>query len=69
MITQVGENTYVVAINGNFDQAQTNVKEIFNDKAFMQQLADHDYQFSSANSINIGRLVPQVATTSTLTVN
>lgn len=61
MITQVGENTYVVAINGNFDQAQTNVKEIFNDKAFMQQLADHDYQFSSANSINIGRLVPQVA--------
>ncbi|MTV83277.1 threonine synthase [Secundilactobacillus folii] len=61
MITQVGDNTYVVAINGNFDQAQTNVKEIFNDKAFMEQLADHGYQFSSANSINIGRLVPQVA--------
>lgn len=61
MITQVGDNTYVVAINGNFDQAQTNVKEIFNDKDFMAQLAQNGYQFSSANSINIGRLVPQVA--------
>ena len=61
MITQVGENTYVVAINGNFDQAQTNVKEIFNDKDFEAQLAAHGFQFSSANSINIGRLVPQVA--------
>ncbi|MFC6254702.1 threonine synthase [Secundilactobacillus hailunensis] len=61
MITQVGENTYVVAINGNFDQAQTNVKEIFNDADFKTQLATHGFQFSSANSINIGRLVPQVA--------
>ncbi|WP_282802123.1 threonine synthase [Secundilactobacillus kimchicus] len=61
MITQTGDNTYVVAINGNFDEAQTNVKEIFNDKAFAAQLAENGFQFSSANSINIGRLVPQVA--------
>ena len=61
MITQVGENTYVVAINGNFDRAQTNVKEIFNDKKFQAQLEVRGFQFSSANSINIGRLVPQVA--------
>lgn len=61
MITQVGENTYVVAINGNFDQAQTNVKTIFNDQDFLAELAENGYQFSSANSINIGRLVPQVA--------
>lgn len=61
MITQVGENTYVVAINGNFDQAQTNVKHIFNDNAFKAELAQNGFQFSSANSINIGRLVPQVA--------
>ncbi|KRM77643.1 threonine synthase [Secundilactobacillus collinoides] len=61
MITQPGANTHVVAIDGNFDQAQTNVKEIFNDDAFKQEIAAKGYQFSSANSINIGRLVPQVA--------
>lgn len=61
MITQTGENTAVVALTGNFDQAQTQVKAIFNDQAFRQELARNHYQFSSANSINIGRLVPQIA--------
>ena len=61
MVTQKGENTHVFAIEGNFDDAQTAVKRIFNDKAFSEKLAEHDCRFSSANSINIGRLVPQVA--------
>lgn len=61
MITQVGDNTYVVAINGNFDEAQTKVKELLNDTALHAQLAANQFQFSSANSINIGRLFPQVA--------
>ncbi|QXM06448.1 threonine synthase [Crassaminicella indica] len=60
MITQEGNNTHVVAINGNFDDAQRGVKEIFNDDKFAEIMADCDYVFSSANSINIGRLVPQV---------
>lgn len=60
MLTQKGTNTYVFGINGNFDRAQTNVKNIFNDQAFKQQLANLNYQLSSANSINIGRLFPQV---------
>ncbi len=60
MITQKGDNTSVVAIHGNFDDAQTGVKQIFEDKAFGVELAEKGYQFSSANSINIGRLVPQV---------
>lgn len=60
MITQKGENTSVVAIHGNFDNAQSGVKEIFEDKALAEELAEAGYQFSSANSINIGRLVPQV---------
>ncbi len=60
MVTQKGENTYVVAIRGNFDDAQTGVKKIFNDKAMGERLAEKGYQFSSANSINIGRLIPQV---------
>ena len=60
MVTQKGDNTFVVGIKGNFDDAQTGVKKMFNDKALAEKLAEHGYQFSSANSINIGRLVPQV---------
>ena len=60
MVTQKGDNTYVIGIKGNFDDAQTGVKKIFADKEFGAELADHGFQFSSANSINIGRLVPQV---------
>lgn len=61
MITQEGENTHVFAINGNFDDAQTGVKRIFNDDAFAEKLAGSGCKLSSANSINVGRLVPQVA--------
>ena len=60
MVTQKGENTSVVAIHGNFDNAQSGVKALFEDKELEKELADAGYQFSSANSINIGRLVPQV---------
>ena len=60
MVTQVGDNTLVVGINGNFDQAQTGVKKMFADKELAEELAEAHYQFSSANSINIGRLVPQI---------
>lgn len=60
MITQTGDNTYVAGIIGNFDDAQTGVKQIFLDKELKKQLDDNGYMFSSANSINIGRLVPQV---------
>ena len=60
MVMQKGENTSVVAIHGNFDNAQSGVKALFEDKELEKELADAGYQFSSANSINIGRLVPQV---------
>lgn len=60
MVTQKGDNTFVVGIKGNFDDAQTNVKNIFNNSELKAQLAENGYQFSSANSINIGRLVPQI---------
>lgn len=60
MVTQKGANTYVVGIDGNFDDAQNGVKEIFNDKALAEELSVSGFQFSSANSINIGRLVPQI---------
>ncbi len=60
MVTQKGENTYVVAIHGNFDNAQSGVKALFEDKELEKELDAAGYQFSSANSINIGRLVPQV---------
>mgnify|MGYP004606513025 FL=1 len=60
MVTQKGKNTFVVGINGNFDQAQTGVKQMFGDKALAAEMDAAGYQFSSANSINIGRLVPQV---------
>ncbi len=61
MITQEGANTHVFAIKGNFDDAQTGVKKIFNDDAFAAELAGFGCKLSSANSINIGRLIPQVA--------
>ncbi len=60
MVTQKGANTKVIAIRGNFDDAQNGVKEMFNDKALAAELAAKGLRFSSANSINIGRLVPQV---------
>lgn len=60
MVTQKGDNTYVVGIIGNFDDAQTGVKNMFNDKNLLGDMNDKGYQFSSANSINIGRLVPQM---------
>ena len=60
MVTQKGDNTFVVGIHGNFDQAQTGVKKIFGDKEMAAELAAAGYRFSSANSINIGRLVPQI---------
>ena len=61
MVTQKGDNTFVVGINGNFDQAQTGVKKMFQDKDLAAEMDKAGYQFSSANSINIGRLVPQIA--------
>lgn len=61
MITQQGANTHVFAIRGNFDDAQSGVKKIFNDDDFAAELAAHGVKLSSANSINVGRLVPQVA--------
>ena len=60
MVTQKGDNTSVVAIHGNFDNAQSGVKAMFENKELEKQLNEAGYQFSSANSINIGRLVPQV---------
>jgi len=60
MVTQKGKNTFVVGIKGNFDDAQTGVKKMFGDKELEAELAANGYQFSSANSINIGRLVPQM---------
>lgn len=60
MVTQKGDNTFVVGIKGNFDDAQSGVKAIFGDKIMERDLAEAGFQFSSANSINIGRLVPQV---------
>jgi len=60
MTSQQGSNVNVVAVNGNFDDAQTGVKEIFSDKKIKTQLNDYGYFLSSANSINWGRLVPQV---------
>ncbi len=60
MVTQKGANTKVVGITGNFDDAQSGVKAMFNNKELAKVMDEHGYQFSSANSINIGRLVPQV---------
>ena len=60
MVTQKGGNTYVVGIRGNFDDAQTGVKKLFGDKELQREMEAAGMQFSSANSINIGRLVPQI---------
>ena len=60
MVTQKGDNTFVVGIHGNFDDAQSGVKAIFGNKELAKELDQAGYQFSSANSINIGRLVPQI---------
>lgn len=61
MLTQKGKNTTVVGIHGNFDDAQSGVKAIFGDKELAKVMDEKGFQFSSANSINIGRLVPQIA--------
>lgn len=60
MVTQKGANTHVIGIKGNFDDAQTGVKNIFGDKELEKVMNNAGFQFSSANSINIGRLVPQI---------
>jgi len=60
MLTQEGANTYVIGLKGNFDDAQSGVKEIFEDPAFNKKIKEKNYIFSSANSINIGRLIPQI---------
>lgn len=60
MTTQLGENTHVCAIEGNFDDAQSGVKALFADPELRELLSHRGYRFSSANSINIGRLLPQI---------
>ncbi len=60
MLTQRGANVHVVGINGNFDDAQSAVKRIFGDEEMKERMAKAGKRFSSANSINIGRLVPQI---------
>ncbi len=60
MVTQKGDNTCVIGIEGNFDDAQTGVKKLFTDPELAKEMNEKGFQFSSANSINIGRLVPQI---------
>ena len=60
MVTTGGKNTHVIAVKGNFDDAQTGVKRIFGDKAFAEEMDRQGRVLSSANSINFGRLVPQI---------
>ena len=60
MVTTGGSNTHVIAVEGNFDDAQTGVKELFASEAFRAQMAERGKVLSSANSINFGRLVPQI---------
>jgi threonine synthase len=60
MVSQEGKNVAVVAVEGNFDDAQTGVKEIFADGALACEMQEKGFRFSSANSINWGRLVPQI---------
>ena len=60
MVTQKGKNTCVIGIHGNFDDAQSGVKKLFSDEVLRDELAAKGFCFSSANSINIGRLVPQI---------
>ena len=61
MVTQKGANTKVIGVEGNFDDCQSSVKKMFGDKALGEEIAKCGFRFSSANSINIGRLIPQVA--------
>ena len=61
MVTQAGDNTHVIGIRGNFDDAQREVKKAFTDEKLAARMLEAGYRFSSANSINIGRLVPQIA--------
>jgi threonine synthase len=61
MVTQVGDNVHVIGIEGNFDDAQSGVKKMFADSELRKKMWDKNLMFSSANSINIGRLIPQVA--------
>jgi len=61
MVTQRGINTKVIGVRGNFDDCQTGVKNIFGDPEMLKSIAKAGFRFSSANSINIGRLTPQVA--------
>lgn len=60
MVTQEGANVGVTSVNGNFDDAQSGVKQIFGDDAFAEEMEKRGYLLSSANSINWGRLVPQI---------
>jgi len=60
MVTEKGKNTFVAGIHGNFDDAQTGVKKMFSDPVLKQELDERGFRFSSANSINIGRLIPQM---------
>jgi threonine synthase len=60
MTTTEGDNTYAVAVKGNFDDCQSAVKEIFSDNQFKAELLEQGYELSSANSINWGRLSPQI---------
>ena len=60
MSTQEGNNVAVYAVSGNFDDAQTGVKRVFGDRAVAEKLAAQNIRLSSANSINWGRLVPQI---------
>ena len=60
MVTQEGSNTYVVGVVGNFDDAQSGVKEIFGDPEIRKRLRRAGFEFCSANSINWGRLLPQI---------
>ncbi len=60
MVTQKGQNTHVIALKGNFDDAQNGVKKIFSDRLFNESIQKEGFMLSSANSINIGRLIPQI---------
>jgi len=60
MTTQEGRNTFVAGIKGNFDDAQSGVKEIFTDKRCIDTIENMGFFFTSANSINFGRLLPQI---------
>lgn len=60
MLTQQGDNVSVFAVKGNFDDAQSGVKQIFSDSKYNEYLNEKGFKLSSANSINWGRLLPQI---------